>query len=1064
MIILVIKIQKKKKITEKIINIYHEFQKEFDLDTEFIKNSSEKIKNQYRTTEYLSLSNFFTKKGNISDNDIAYALFYLIWFTLDHYTELDKKDDTINKIFSKTSRYLELFTKYYEKEIIPTQLIFFYQISAMNYDLSDNIANTIFLSKKINKFIDEDVPIEFFDRIAYLNKRNLYYFLSRDYDKNIQLCNEIQTYKKDFESLISNNGNETLNLQEVYNFTAIQFQTKAIYDTIKIIRKLITPNFKEILETQNKSRTYFLKANNETDFIISDLLYHIFEKIEKRAISNYLNKEKEIWNKYFKILNDNRIYEFWPPQIKALEELLIKKTNNFIITAPTSSGKTMIGELAIVQNFDVFPNSKCFYIVPSRALANQKTKELRKKFSGLNLKVIKFIGGANHEIDNIILNSADIGVFTPEKYYQIRRNREDIFNKAKLIIFDEAHLIGEGIRGINLEFEISSILSKYPTKRIILISAVVKNHNDLNKWIRQSHIVSEEWKPTKTIKAILTSEGYLKFYGELNGIEIPVINLKRKNLMQKAVELAKVYYKNLGQTMIFSNTRNNAEKMAELLYKDKILIKTNDPIKYNSQINDLKQKINRELGSSHPLINYIEHGIVYHHGSLPNVVKETIEELIDKNYFKIIVATTTLAEGINTPVSCLIIPYTTLYENNYQIPMKKSLFNNLVGRVGRAIKNSEGYVFLIQPPTKSIEEMEEYIEIKKEKIENLQSHLVELIKGNVNKQMFNNLDEKSTQKILLFQTNLIVALANRVFDGASIDKMLAKTFFGVNLKKEDKIFKKAAILIKNCLDYMENLKKPVLVRRSPYKITNFGYICYNSNLSPLTLNRFYEGIVKYIKDDRNFLKSLNKVPTKLTKPLINLFSLFKEGIEIMEYSSMFDYFSPERFSEIIFSWLIGKNYNEIFSNFFKDFDQNPQRKCVDFIQILILNYFPWFSFGILNIIKYLNQDSVEPYFLRNLSNFLLTGTMNWNEMMIILLDITDRNDYSKEISELFPDIDYNLQDKDLIKNFIATIKELTLEQAREKINNDYDLNRIWKKIDYYKKFFEENEENLINEK
>ncbi|HIP16399.1 MAG TPA: DEAD/DEAH box helicase, partial [Methanothermococcus okinawensis] len=81
--------------------------------------------------------------------------------------------------------------------------------------------------------------------------------------------------------------------------------------------------------------------------------------------------------KILKILEENGIKELRPPQKKVLEKGLLDKKKNFLISIPTASGKTLIGEITLLNHILEDRNKKGLFIVPLKALASEKYEEFK---------------------------------------------------------------------------------------------------------------------------------------------------------------------------------------------------------------------------------------------------------------------------------------------------------------------------------------------------------------------------------------------------------------------------------------------------------------------------------------------------------------------------------------------------------------------------------------------------------------------------------------------------------------------------------------------------------------
>ncbi|HIP83933.1 MAG TPA: DEAD/DEAH box helicase, partial [Methanothermococcus okinawensis] len=87
------------------------------------------------------------------------------------------------------------------------------------------------------------------------------------------------------------------------------------------------------------------------------------------------------------ILKENGIEELRPPQKKVLERGLLDKGKNFLISIPTASGKTLIGEIALLNHLLEDRDKKGLFIVPLKALASEKYEEFKRKYERYGIKV-----------------------------------------------------------------------------------------------------------------------------------------------------------------------------------------------------------------------------------------------------------------------------------------------------------------------------------------------------------------------------------------------------------------------------------------------------------------------------------------------------------------------------------------------------------------------------------------------------------------------------------------------------------------------------------------------------
>lgn len=194
-----------------------------------------------------------------------------------------------------------------------------------------------------------------------------------------------------------------------------------------------------------------------------------------------------------------------PMQSKAVIKYnLFGQEKNLLVVAPTSSGKTFVGEMAAaraIQN-----QKKVIYVTPLKVIAEEKYNDFKRKYSSLGTRVA--ISTRDHkEFDGIIESyDFDIAFIVIEKMYQLLVKHLNILEHIGLIIVDEFHTIVDKDRGITLELLLSKCLlgqMRLPGKyKIIGLSAVMGENSHLKKWLN-ADILHHEQRPVELRRGIL---------------------------------------------------------------------------------------------------------------------------------------------------------------------------------------------------------------------------------------------------------------------------------------------------------------------------------------------------------------------------------------------------------------------------------------------------------------------------------------------------------------------------------------------------------------------------------
>jgi hypothetical protein len=409
--------------------------------------------------------------------------------------------------------------------------------------------------------------------------------------------------------------------------------------------------------------------------------------------------------------------ELWPSQIAAARRA-IDPSDDLVIALPTSAGKTRIAELCILRA--LADEKRTVYVTPLRALSAQVERVLARTFVPLGATVTSLYGASGATlIDTQTLVSADIVVATPEKLDFALRQDADVLNDVALVVFDEGHMIGLGSREIRYEVLIQRLLRRQDAgnRRIVCLSAMFNPDDDLFKdfgnWLRSDapgEFVHVQWRPTRQRFATLdwssySNSGMLSFIdGEKPFVPrfveaSPPRKQRKKPFPQDDKEFcicaANAFARDGHTVLVYSPQRNLVEPLAgefRRLSDQGYLTSVKIPKPEHMAV---AKAIGREwLGDEHPAVRALEVGVGTHHGALPRPFLNAVEELLDARRLSVVVASPTLAQGIDLACSVLIFRSLRRYENEEWVPISAAEFANVVGRAGRAFVDLDGIAVL----------------------------------------------------------------------------------------------------------------------------------------------------------------------------------------------------------------------------------------------------------------------------------------------------------------------------------------------------------------------------------
>ncbi len=727
-------------------------------------------------------------------------------------------------------------------------------------------------------------------------------------------------------------------------------------------------------------------------FFLFKVKYKLF--VCKSIWHNFYKYEKlpnKIWDRYAKILSHNMysdgkivapdkrisIIEFWNSQVNALDKGILNSNENYIIQMPTSAGKTFIAEMIILNNLIEFPGRKCLYIAPFKSLVSQVEETLSDHLGRMGFVISTIIG--NYELDsfdNLLINEADVLVATPEKIDLILRLMPEFFDNVSNITFDEGHVLGNlGTRSSLMEFLITRLRQRLKDKvSFVFISAVMPDVSidQISKWlsvessnkITSKNIRGEKWQPTRNLIGRFdwrNNSGWLEYPSlrindKVSAFVPSVIESKQYTFVnpktnrnnnvsfpstssksETAVELA-LKFAEQGPVLVFCGQPRNANSVADAyvkMQKIKTLSKANlteDSIDYTKLVSyEMASKV---LGEDSESVLYLSHGIGIHTGSLPQVVRRAIEQDYKNKKLKLLIATNTLGQGVNLPIKTIII-HSVNIDRNSRVSNRD--FWNIIGRAGRAGKETEGQVIYLCGSDKDKLLFSSYID--ETKIEPINSIFYQIVKALVDKRI----DSDQLRELLseTIEPQLFALLVEEMVDSPDeeiISKLIGTTLFNIQLADEPHIDDSE---LTNELVNISNrfyTAAPNYKKRNAFSRTGF------SLSSCITLNDYIENA---------FNKLYEKVQTNIIEFILDVLNCLKEIQEMQSYKNAINELchNNDTFNGIINMWLLGKSITEI-RLFLKENDTKSYELLNEFIETMLSYRYSWGATSFVIIFRY----------------------------------------------------------------------------------------------------------------
>ena len=198
----------------------------------------------------------------------------------------------------------------------------------------------------------------------------------------------------------------------------------------------------------------------------------------------------------------------WPSTLEYVQECLPGPHRDAVISMPTGSGKSFLAELAVAH---ALPHGWVLYLSPTNALAHQIRRDLSRAFETFSdVKVSAFVGGAEYTAlsDEQLDTASFVGVMTPEKCALALRLYPTMFARCALCVFDECHLLNDYSRGAVADVLLAQLFRSAPNMRMLLMSAMVSNADELAAWlssIRKNEAVASriKWRPSRAARGFV---------------------------------------------------------------------------------------------------------------------------------------------------------------------------------------------------------------------------------------------------------------------------------------------------------------------------------------------------------------------------------------------------------------------------------------------------------------------------------------------------------------------------------------------------------------------------------
>lgn len=843
-------------------------------------------------------------------------------------------------------------------------------------------------------------------------------FMKRDFPGLLSQISEVIVNTEYNDDSIANISDHSLGFTKIYEIVI----AKALYRVVKYLQsgdqQLLNKSRNDLLGLQKISE---LRREPAIWWVIK-LMSIMFDGIEVASLWKSLNfhfdTSSNRINKYIRglVFSTPPKTELFKTQRESLSKVLNPNDSGAVISLPTSSGKTRIAEIAILDCLEKDASAKVLYIAPFRSLSFEVENSLATALKNAGVTISSLYGSGYVSVSDVFeLIESDVIVATPEKVKSVLRYNKNLVSRVRLVIIDEGHLLGADDRLTRYEIFIEELRFSIERNggKFLVLSAVLPNAEDIARWLTKSetNLFASTWRTSnERLGTLEFTKNNVNVVWRRSTGEVYSINpnfVKDCRTKNEAVAKAAYKFRDNGVTLIFVGSRQSVFTIAKEYQKNL----GKNPPKHEWLATTIWERYvlasKENYGEENHWLKYAELGILCHNGDLHADVRIPLEQLMYTDKPLVIIATSTLGQGVNLGVS------TVVFQGIYQAgkPISKRDFWNIAGRAGRAFVDNEAKIIValdkevdakndegkIQDNEKKI--LEYFDKTKMEKAESgvfaqLQFILktaektgieFELLLSYLSENNFEKFGAKSAEieeKLDLIDDSLLTLHMFHLGSEDEISYDWIDTFFSQSLGYLQAISNEY-MSSSNYLEFIKARVKGVWSGIGAEKIK-----CENHIASGIPL-RSYDYLDTKIEEIIRIIQNNLPVDKGIDSKIKTAKEIIASIIDIPEFNQKdISFLKHIDFKNLLEAWMRGDKIT--------DFNGYS-----DICSKLFMYKLPWLFNGIANKINALGLGG-ESNFIRDIAQSIDTGLPDIKSIMLYQAGIKSRRN-SNELSKIFDD-------------------------------------------------------------
>lgn len=395
-----------------------------------------------------------------------------------------------------------------------------------------------------------------------------------------------------------------------------------------------------------------------------------------------------------------QVYRSWERKVGKLTDFQSAVINRggllngegLLVSAPTSGGKTLLGEIAALRA--VAAGGRAVFLVPTRALADEMYRLFTTRYAELGVTAIRVTGGRRESASALLAGRFGLAVCTYEMFYGLLHARPGLLSTVDVLVIDEIQTIGMPVRGPKLELLLTRIRADRrmgrPVPQVIGLSSAMDAGHMIAEWAALTTMTERE-RPVPLHECVVTPDGRVRIREDdgTERAETLQCSSGETDPGETARKLVQHLVEEGHRVIVFRPRRQQAWTFAERLANVLDLPPAEEALGVLPRGDDgrLTEKLRACLAR----------GVAFHIADLSDAERAAVEACFGRRSggIRVVVATTTLAQGVNLPAECVVVHGLEHPSAQGELRYPVSEYKNMAGRAGRLGHVKEGRAFII---------------------------------------------------------------------------------------------------------------------------------------------------------------------------------------------------------------------------------------------------------------------------------------------------------------------------------------------------------------------------------